>query len=227
MNRGRYAAAGVVAVVTIAGCGVVSYSTETHTYRVSDPINRLVVEACAGAVTIASGTGPVQVTEALRYSRTRPSPTHTTEAGTLRLHSGDCDAHGLRMQSVGYTVRVPAATAVEITADAGAVDLTGIGGDVSVTASAGQVSGDALGSRHTTIKADAGRVTLRYATAPSNVDVQASAGAIDIAVPADGPYQVDAHTEAGRSTVSVPQDSTASHRITAHSDAGSVRVLPV
>jgi DUF4097 and DUF4098 domain-containing protein YvlB len=127
---------------------------------------------------------------------------------------------------VDYQVRVPASLAVEVHADAGTVTVTGLTGDLRVTADAGTVHGTDLASAHTTIRADAGTVTLRYRSTPSTVDAKADAGNIEIWVPRGQSYAVDATADAGDRTVGVPIDATAAHRITAHCDAGSVRIQP-
>jgi hypothetical protein len=218
------AAAGGVAVFAVSGCVVADRSTEKHRYEVAGSASRLIVDDGAGKVEITVGDGPVQVTETVRYGKQRPKTEYTNVDGTVHLTAGSCWALFDRGCEVDYQVRVPASTAVEVRADAGTVTVTGLSGDLRVTADAGTVHATDLGSAHTTIQADAGTVTLRYRTTPSTVDAKADAGNIEIWVPGDQSYAVDATADAGDRTVAVPVAAGSTHRITAHSDAGSVRI---
>jgi hypothetical protein len=214
-------------VLAASGCMVADRSTETRHYEVRGAATRLVVDDSAGRVEISVGDGPVQVTETLRYGKQRPSTAHTNVDGTVHLTAGSCWALFDKGCQVDYQVRVPASTAVEVRADAGAVTVRGVTGDLRVTADAGTVQATELGSVHTNVRADAGRVTLRYRSSPSTIDAVADAGSIEIWVPGGIAYAVDATADAGDRTVGVPTERGSTHRITAHSDAGSVRIHPV
>jgi hypothetical protein len=223
--REAFVLAGGVAVLAVAGCTAADRSTETRRYQETGA-TRLVVDDDAGRVEITVGDGPVQVTETLKYGRQRPTTGHTNVAGTVHLTAGSCWALFDSGCEVNYQIRVPASTAVEVRANAGTVTATGLTGDLRVTADAGSVRATELGSAHTTVQADAGKVTLRYRSTPSTVDATADAGSIEIWVPGGVSYAVNATTDAGDHTVEVPTEGSSPHRITAHSDAGSVRIRP-
>jgi hypothetical protein len=217
--------AGLAAVLALAGCDAAQNSTETHRYTVQEQVDRLVLKSDAGRVEIVVGDGPITVTEVYRYSKNPPAATHTVNERVLRLADGDCPHQHFGQCSVDYSVRVPAATAVEITADAGTVQVTGLSGDLTVTSDAGRVEATGLASEHTKVTADAGRVSLAYRQPPASVDVQADAGTVEVILPTGDSYAVDATTDAGRVTVEVPQDKAAPRTITAHSDAGAVQIV--
>lgn len=223
--RGALVVASGVAVLTATACRV-SDSREAQSYEMTGAVSRLVVDDSAGRVNVTVGDGPVQVTETMRYGRQRPTTAHTIAAGTVHLSSGDCWAVFDRGCEVGFDVRVPAGTTVEIRANAGAVSVQGPVGDLQVTADAGEVRATELTNAHTTVRANVGQVLLRYESVPSNVEVYANAGDIEVRVPGGTAYTVDARAQAGHREIAVPTDSGSAHRITVDSHAGRVRVLP-
>jgi DUF4097 and DUF4098 domain-containing protein YvlB len=204
----------------VAGCTVAS--TQVLSYEVTDDIGKLNVQDSVGTVEITAGTGPVQVTETIRYTGDQPTTTHATDAGTLLLTNG-CSGHAHLCQ-VDYRVRMPAATSLDITDPAGLIKVTGLAGDLTVTTEASNVEATGLTSAHTTVRDNAGHINLRYASAPALVDVTNQAGAIEVHVPVNEAYAVDATTQAGRTKVSVPQNPAATHRISAHNDAGAITI---
>jgi DUF4097 and DUF4098 domain-containing protein YvlB len=207
----------------LAACSVMP--TDVHTYEIGDDVNQLRVQDPAGKVEVTADSGTVRVTETIRYSDSddRPRTSHTTDGGTLRLTNGGCRGH-VHVCAVDYQVHVPAATSVDITNSAGLVRLTRMAGDLNITSDAGDVEGTGLSSAHATVRDHAGHISLRYAAAPAQVTVTNDAGAIEVRVPKDGTYAVDASTDAGKTSVSVPRDPAATRKITAHSDAGKVTI---
>jgi DUF4097 and DUF4098 domain-containing protein YvlB len=233
MRRGAMgtAAGAVVGVVLLAvgalvglggltGCG--GYRPESvavRSYQVGDQVRRLDVVSQAGAVEVRAGTGPVRVTETVRYRGSDPTTAHDVTDGTLNLRNEDCTTC-----SVSYLVELPAATAVRVHTGAGAIRLTGLTGDVTADTAAGEVEGTGLGSAHTSVHSRAGRISLGYRAAPSTVDVQTAAGEVEIRLPGTESYAVDAGTTAGETTIGVPTDPAADRKITAHTVAGKVTI---
>src|SRR5690348_8767726 len=149
------ATAGLAATLALTACDPSENTTETHRYQVDEQVTRLVLADTAGRVEILVGDGPITVTETYHYGHEAPKTTHSTNAGTLSLSDGSCGNHHFLKGgcTVDYSVRVPASTAVEISAEAGTVDVTGLAGDLNVTADAGRVEATGLSSQHTTVKA--------------------------------------------------------------------------
>ncbi len=54
---------------------------------------------------------------------------------------------------------------------------------------------------------------IDFATAPSAVEVEVSAGEVDVALPAGGTYRVQAETSSGEQSVSIPTDASASSTV--------------
>lgn len=228
MTMSRLVLASTAAIALLAAataCDPRATSTEKHSYEVSDTLTKLIVDDNAGKVEIVTGDGPVSVEETYRFSDRAPKTAHTITDGILRLTDDSCGNAHFAHCEVGYRIRVPAALAVDIHADAGAVEVTGLSGDLTVRADAGKVEATALSSQHATVQSDAGAVTLSFATAPTTVDARSDAGKVSVTVPGGQSYRVDADTDAGSRTVKVPVDSNATRKITAHSDAGAVEVL--
>jgi DUF4097 and DUF4098 domain-containing protein YvlB len=226
MRRGTVAL-GVVGVtliaagLTMAGCSVTS--TDVASYDVTGDVSRLNVHDSDGTIAVSTGDGPVRVVETIRYTGRKPKASHTTDAGTLRLTSDGCAGHG-GICDVNYEIRVPSATSVDVSGTAGLVKLNGLAGDLTVDTGAGAVEGSGLSSVHTTVRDEAGRISLRYAAAPLSVDVTAQAGAIEIRVPGDATYAVDARTSAGKTTVAVPLSSDSTRTISARNSAGTISI---
>jgi DUF4097 and DUF4098 domain-containing protein YvlB len=217
-------ATAVVLIASGAAVAACSVTSETRSsYEIGGTVTKLNVRDPAGKVEVTAGDGPVRVTETVRYSDGEPRTSHTTDSGTLRLTNGGCGGR-VHVCTVDYQIRVPAATSVEVTNATGVIRLTDLAGDLTITTNAGAVEGTGLSSSHATVHDNAGHVSLRYSAAPTRVSITDDAGAIEIRVPKDGAYVVDASTDAGHTSISVPRDPTATRTISAHTHAGEVTI---
>ena len=222
-ERGRYMTLAVIAVgaLALAGC---RYGTqpnrEDNTYHLTEKVSHLVLTGHAGGIEVVAGDGPVEVHERLQYDDTKPTTSHRVDGDTLRLAAEDA----CRRCTVHYTIRVPAATSVDVTTEAGAITIRDITGDLSLKTDAGAIRGTGLGSAHTTAKTEAGALALAYTSVPTDVDGRSDAGAVDIKVPGGTTYAVDATTDAGHRTVDVQTSDAATHKIKAHTNAGAITV---
>jgi hypothetical protein len=106
--------------------------------QIDQSLTALVIGARAVSVAIGVGDGPVAVTEEHRYSSGKPNTAHQVEGQTLRLTESGCGDDDARCD-VGYTIRMPEAISVDITAQAGAVKLDGLAGNLRVTTEVGGV----------------------------------------------------------------------------------------
>jgi hypothetical protein len=108
------------------------------------------------------------------------------DGSTLRLTESGC-GDGARIRcDVEYRIRVPTATATEITTEAGAVTLRGLDGRMSVTTGAGAVTGDRLTMADATVVTQAGATLLQFLKAPSTVRSESEVGAVEVRVPGTG-----------------------------------------
>jgi len=196
-------------------------STETH-----PAVTQLVVDSDAGNIEVLPGSDDEsEVISVLHWSGdARPEVTQTVEGDTLRITSR-CPRLNGEQCSTDFTVKLPAAAAVEAAVAAGGVKVSDLRGTQRLTSSAGSVSATGLRAADVRVEAKAGSIDLEFADAPQTVDAQSKAGNVRIALPS-GPYRVDADTTAGRVKVGVDQDQGADRRITARTVAGSVTIEP-
>jgi hypothetical protein len=208
-----------------AACAGGSTTTDKLDYRIDEPVTALAIAARAAGVEIKTGDGPVTVTEEYRYSQGKPATAHQLEGATLRLTESGCGDDDARCE-VRYRIRVPAATALEITAQAGAVDVAGLAGSMRVSTEAGAVEGRALTSDEVTVRTQAGATSLEFVEAPALIRTTTSVGAVELRVPGTEAYAVDVHTGVGGGTVRVDDDPASAHRIEVRSELGTVSIVP-
>jgi len=218
------AAATAVGLVlaAVSGCGGTT-KTDEQTYQITEPIDALVVDARAAAVTIESGDGPVTVTETYHFADDKPSTSHRVDGSTLQLTDTGCRNDEVRC-GVEFRVRLPAAARADITAQAGAVRVTGLMGDVAVTTQAGAVEGRALGGADVVISTQAGAANLEFARVPSTVRASTEVGAVELGLPSGTSYAVDVQTTVGSSDVSVQRDPASPHKVDVRTNVGAVKV---
>jgi DUF4097 and DUF4098 domain-containing protein YvlB len=196
-------------------------SGPSGSYEVSGA-NALDVRNRNGSVRISVGSGPMSVTENLRYGAVKPTTSHRVDAGTLKLVASGCG--NSQPCEVDYEITVPASTPVTVTQDNGQVDVDGVAGMVDLTTHNGRLNGTALGARQVTLKIDNGAVTATFAVPPDNIEARAGTGAITLVLPGGATYNVLAHADVGMAQVDAPTDPSSQHRITATSGTGLVAV---
>jgi len=146
---------------------------------------------------------------------------------------GECDAGWFETCSVGFVVEVPASFDVDLSTDNGRVEVYGLTGDVRIDSDNGAIRADGLGPSTVDAHTDNGRVQLSFDDVPDSAVATTDNGSIDIQLPpsdtdgagdSTGGYDVDATTDNGGVDVDVPTDPESTHRITAHSDNGSIEI---
>ncbi len=217
------AALTAVALLPLTACFAGPATTDELSYQIDQTVTALVIGARAASVAIAVGDGPVTVTEEHRYSSGKPTTAHQVEGQTLRLTESGCGDDDARCD-VGYTIRVPKAMSVDITAQAGAVKLDGLAGNVRVTTEAGAVEGRRLTSDQVIIHTEAGAADLEFVEAPTLSQTTTSLGAVKIRLPGTTAYAVDVRTDVGASSVEVDRDPASAHQITVHTEVGGVQI---
>jgi hypothetical protein len=217
------AALTALALLPLTACSGGPTTTDKMSYQIDQSLTALVIGARAASVAIVVGDGPVTVTEEHRYSSGKPNTAHQVEGQTLRLTESGCGDDDARCD-VGYTIRMPKAMSVDITAEAGAVKLDGLAGDLRVTTEAGAVEGRGLTSDRVIIETEAGAATLEFVEAPTLSRTTTSLGAVKLRLPGTTAYAVDVRTEVGASTVEVDRDPASAHQITVHTEAGGVKI---
>jgi hypothetical protein len=207
--------------------------------------SRLVVGTRNGSIHVTAGqAGTVEVDTHRRYSRFNPPhPTVRASNGQLTLKDG-CPNGLVIFCDVSFDLRVPAGLALQLTTKNGAVAVSGVTGALDIHTSNGSITADGASGQlslqtsngairardlHTAV-VDAttsnGSVTVSFLTAPTQVAVTTSNGAVRVTVPrGSGPFKVDVATDNGSRTVDVPTDPEATSTISAHTSNGSVRIL--
>jgi DUF4097 and DUF4098 domain-containing protein YvlB len=115
---------------------------------------------------------------------------------------------------------------VTLLADSGRIQLNGVDGSLQARASSGDIQADDLRGAKVSANADSGQVRLKFATAPTNVDVRVSSGNIRLWLPNGQSYAVDASVDSGSKSIGVPQDVNSPHKINAAADGGNVTISP-
>jgi hypothetical protein len=218
------AALTAVALLPLTACSGGPTTTDKLSYQIDQSLTALVIGARAASVAIVVGDGPVTVTEEHRYSSGKPNTAHQVEGQTLRLTESGCGDDDDARCDIGYTIRMPKAMSVDITAQAGAVKLDGLAGDLRVTTQAGAVEGRGLTSNQVIIQTEAGAATLEFVEAPTLSRTTTNLGAVKLRLPGTTAYAVDVRTEVGASTVEVDRDPASAHQITVHTEVGGVKI---
>lgn len=219
--------------LALAGCdegGIVTQGDtqgDVRNYEVGRRVDRLVVRADAGGVTV-TGTEderPPEVTERLHYDRRKPQTSHRIENGTLVL-TATCPSRGARQCWVDYTITVERSVEVAAETGAGNIVVEDTVRPVEASADAGDVRATGLAGSSAIASSDAGGVLLEFASPPDKVDATTSAGDVTVRLPDGTSYAVEADTEVGERTVRVPADPGSARRVQVRSDVGDVSVLP-
>jgi hypothetical protein len=132
------AALSTVALLPLGACFAGPTTSEELRYQIDQPVTALVIDARAAGVAITVGDGPVTVMEEHRYSSGKPTTAYQVQGETLRLTESGCSDDNARCE-VRYTIQMPEAMSVDITAQAGAVQVDGLAGKLTVTTQAGAI----------------------------------------------------------------------------------------
>ncbi|WP_143174395.1 DUF4097 family beta strand repeat-containing protein [Streptoalloteichus hindustanus] len=196
---------------------------ETHEY--GERILTVALRTQAASIDVDVGDGPVRVRERIRHSGDPPPTSRTVDGTTLRLENHGCGAAtDDRVCEVAYQLRLPRDTALEVDSGAGSVTVRGLHGDLRVNTGAGRVHAVDLGSRNVSVTAHAGAVKLGFDRPPTLAEVRTEVGAIDVRVPGNTSYAVDARTRVGTARVAASHSPGADNRIVLRSNAGTVSV---
>jgi hypothetical protein len=107
--------------------------------------------------------------------------------------------------------------------NAGALNLNGTARDLDAELNAGRADIDLSGVRKAEFTVNAGRNVATLDTAPSELAIHVSAGALDLTLP-DEQYDLRQQVSAGSLDSGLQQDPNSANRITASVSAGSVRL---
>lgn len=242
-------AAAVLAVLLACGAGAFSLLSEIVTSTVErtnvfPPVtDRLLIDA-DGDVTIGpSADGRVHVRTVVRHGLGEPEIVQESTAVGVRLGAGCREFLAVRCD-VRHQVQVPPAFHVVIDGSDGDVTASGLTGPLTVDRSdgditvvdltgpldlrsrTGEIRGEALRGEVLLVESVNGDVQLELLVPPRSVEVTARDGEVDVAVPADTTYRVEADTRSGEERVLVPLDPASTRTLRLHGVSGDVTVRP-
>ena len=242
-------AAAVLMVLLVCGTGAfallseVVTSTVERTNAFTPATERLVVDADADVTLGPSPDGQVHVHTVVRHGLGEPEIVQESSPAGIRLGARCGEFLAVRCD-VRHEIQVPPAfevvidgvdgdvtasrlsgpvTVDRLTGDITAVELTG---PLDLRSSDGEITGDALRSETLRATSDTGDVQLELVVPPRSVEITAGSGEVDLAVPGDATYRVDANTDSGEERVLVPLDSTSTRTLRVDGDTGDVTVRP-
>jgi hypothetical protein len=216
--------------VLLAGCSSGGSSSSANgsssqaagrSYNLLSSVKTLEVSNQGGTtqVTAVQSSSQISVVE-------RPTGDVTSDhnaAGSTGTVSSHCPG-GINFRDchMDYQITMPPSVALSVRGDVGLVRLQGGPARAQIQTDAGEVSGTGLGHGSYTVKTEVGRVKLTFTSAPALVKVTTSAGTIDVTVPGNASYRVNASSEVGEKDVTVPSDATATNVIDLHAEVGTV-----
>jgi len=111
-----------MAVSALAGCsGTAPLQHRTRDYQVGGPVRALVVHGHVGGIQVTGGdVGAVSVTERISFRDTPPVTTRRVTGGILTLDSSCPARDGC---TVGYDIKLPKATPVNVSDNVGTIAL--------------------------------------------------------------------------------------------------------
>jgi hypothetical protein len=242
--------AAVLLVVLVCGTGAVQMlsqvvrATLERTSTITPATDRFVLDADVGDVTLTpSADAQVHVRTIVRHGLGEPELVEESTPTGVRLDV-HCNNQLASSCDVEYVVEVPPAFEVQVDGTAGDVvasRLTGpvtvdrLAGDIAVfdmagpldlRTTTGEITAEGLRSEVVRAESETGDVRLELLAAPRSLDVESTSGEIDLAVPGDTGYRIDADTQAGDERVMVVTDPTSPRIIRADGVVGDVSIRP-
>jgi hypothetical protein len=139
--------------------------------------------------------------------------TATGMTGRVKLStgSGDVNADGLRGDA-------------ELRTGSGDVNARAVDGTARLRTGSGDINAEDLGAGNVLADTSSGDVTLDFRGAPLVVDASTASGDVDVMVPRDDAYRVDADPGSGDEQIAVKTDPKATRVVRARTSSGDVTV---
>ncbi|GAA0901613.1 hypothetical protein [Pseudonocardia zijingensis] len=240
-------AAAVLLVVLVCGTGAFGLLSEvvTRTVERTDTFTptagRVTIDADGDVSLEPSPDGQVHVRTVVRTGLDEPRVVHESRASGIRL-SATCREFLAVRCDARHELLVPSAIDVVVDGGWGDVVASGLRGPLSVQRDTGditvvdhigpldlrsrlgEITGDDLRADVLRVESQADDVRVELLNAPRSADVTSDFGEVDVAVPADTAYRIDAASDVGEERVLVPTDPASPHTLRAVSDTGDVTV---
>jgi len=220
---------------------------ETHRQAYAIQGGKIVIDASRGEgdiVVRAGNDGEVSLERQVVWDRKKPAVGESWTDGTLRL-AVDCPQDRPLYDytcDVTYVIRIPADTAVRLTSKVGNLTIAGIRGDLSVDSDTGDIEvSQAQGAlvvhagtanvrlkevavATAEVRVGTGDVRGGFARAPRTINVDAGTGDVDLDVPDEQTYRVEAAVTSGEKTIVLQQQAGAPNTIVAKVETGDLRL---
>lgn len=250
LRRAWLVAACLAAVPMLAMGAVQAASLLAHEERTevsvvdATGIDRLDIDNDGGRTTVVGVEGAREITVRARVSEGLRSTGHRIfeRDGTLFV-DGSCPLIGSEWCGVDYAIEVPsdlyvdvfgaeAITVSDVTGGlrarsvAASVSLARVGGDVDIQSNHGRLEATDLTATRVRADANQGRVSLRFAESPDEIDVEANQGSVEIVLPDDEGVSYATSTEANQGTVgnAIRTDPGSDRTITVRANQGSITI---
>ncbi len=220
------AAAGLLLLSgAVFGLSELLRAQRTERAFITQPVQRIVVEADAGDVAIVAGlTSDVMIRRRDTWIVQRPSVRETLHDGTLTIATGCGGLRAILRCRTDLAIDAPPEIDVDVRTHDGDVDLRGLSGRARVETDSGDIRTQRLAPVTLHADTDGGNMRLDLFGAPTRTDVASAAGNIRLVVPF-GPYRVDAEARRGEVRVDgLIRDDLAPQAIRAVTKAGDVTV---
>ena len=206
--------------------------TESHIFKVSSS-PQLVIDDPTGEVTIHSGeagnTVSISATKLAEGFGGNPNNIHVnyTESSDNKTVTVTVD-NGPRfigLPSVNLDITVPSAIDLNLTSNTGGIDVKGVTGQMSLQSNTGSITAERdnlTGS--STLKTDTGSVRFNGTIAQNSDYVfSTNTGSVNVTLPSDSSFHVDAKTDTGSFNSDFPVSNTNKQGLgnEVHSDVGS------
>ena len=145
--------------------------------------------------------------------------------GNRLLIDGACNFPVAYWCTASYTLRVPRDVKLVLWSGSGDVTVAGATADLDLTSLHGSIDASRLRSEYVRAVTDHGHLTLRFATAPMQVQGSVAHGDATVVVPRTGEaYHVDLSSDHGSTDSTVRTDPTARRTVDLSSEHGDVTV---
>lgn len=220
----RLAGLGVVGLLVVAGAAStvpeMVRDTDQEVFVLPAGTVELDLRGGAGDVVLREGGEPGIVAEkhwSFREPRVRVSTTGGVTSASL-----DCSSPARLGQCwADWTVTVPAGVPVVVRAGVGDVDVAGLTGAVTVHGSVGDVQVSGAPSS-LDVSTSVGSVDAVLSEPASSVRLRTSVGDVDLRLPGDVAYDVDAQAALDEPVVEVETSTTSGYDVDVRSSVGSV-----
>jgi hypothetical protein len=145
--------------------------------------------------------------------------------GNRLLVDASCAVPIAHWCTASYTLRVPRDVKLVLWSGSGDVSVSGTNADIDLTSDHGSIDTRALRSDYARADSDHGSISLRFATAPMQVQASAAHGDVTVVVPrSNAVYHVDLSSDHGSTETAVRTDPTARRTIDLFSEHGDATV---